>query len=115
MSISDELERLQALHECGALSEEEYARAKAQILADTPRAQPDGLSHDSFLRRLSRSRSDRLLGGVCGGFGKHTDVPSWGWRVIFCAISLYFGAGILLYLLLWLFLPLEPSSDQPDT
>jgi len=27
--------------------------------------------------------------------------------VIFCVVTIYFGAGILFYVLLWLFLPLE--------
>jgi len=48
-----------------------------------------------------------LIGGVCGGLGAHTDLPSWAWRLIFCLTLLYFGAGIVIYLLLWIFLPLQ--------
>ncbi|HEX4024788.1 MAG TPA: PspC domain-containing protein [Steroidobacteraceae bacterium] len=59
------------------------------------------------LRRLARSRYDRYLGGVCGGLGRHTDLPPWAWRLIFCVVTIYFGAGILFYVLLWVFLPLE--------
>jgi phage shock protein C len=108
MGLSDELERLQSLRERGALSDEEYARAKEQVLqgAPLPSRSP---GHPSFLHQLTRSRTDRVIGGVCGGLGKHTDVPSWAWRVIFCVISLYFGAGLLFYILLWIFLPLEPA------
>jgi phage shock protein C len=114
MSLSEELERLQSLRERGALSEEEYARAKAQVLENATRAAgsatPAGQApHPSLLHRLARSRTDRLIGGVCGGLGKHTDLPSWAWRVIFCVVSLYFGAGLLFYILLWIFLPLEPA------
>jgi len=106
MSISEELERLQALRERGALSDEEYARAKARVLQGTSvSSSPAG--HASFLHRLARSRTDRVIGGVCGGLGKHTDLPPWAWRVIFCLVSLYFGAGLLFYILLWIFLPLE--------
>ncbi len=115
MSLSEELERLQSLRERGALSEDEYGRAKARVLGDAARApetappaaqQPP---HPSLLHRLARSRTDRVIGGVCGGLGKHTDLPSWAWRVIFCVVSLYFGAGLLFYILLWIFLPLEPA------
>lgn len=110
MSISEELERLQSLRERGALSDEEYARAKAQVLQGAPAPSPQsGLTPATFLHRLYRSRTDRVIGGVCGGLGKHTDLPSWAWRVIFCLVSLYFGVGLLLYILLWLFLPLEPA------
>jgi len=108
MSISEELERLQALRERGALSDEEYARAKAQVLQGTP-VSSSSAGHASFLHRLARSRTDRVIGGVCGGLGKHTDLPPWAWRIIFCLVSLYFGAGLLFYILLWIFLPLEPA------
>ena len=108
MSISEELERLQALRERGALSDEEYARAKAQVLQGAP-ISSSPVGHPSFLHRLVRSRTDRVIGGVCGGLGKHTDLPAWAWRVIFCLVSLYFGAGLLFYILLWIFLPLEAA------
>jgi phage shock protein PspC (stress-responsive transcriptional regulator) len=71
-------------------------------------ASPRSASHRSFLQQLARSRSDRVIGGVCGGLGHNTDLPSWAWRVIFCLTLLYFGAGLLIYILLWIFLPEEP-------
>jgi phage shock protein PspC (stress-responsive transcriptional regulator) len=104
MSIAEELERLQSLRDRGVISEEEFVRAKGQVLDQAPRAS----DARSFLQQLSRSRNDRFLGGVCGGLGHHTDLPSWAWRTIFCLTTLYFGAGLLIYLLLWLFLPQEP-------
>ncbi len=78
------------------------------MLQGTPVPSTPG-GHPSFLHRLARSRTDRVIGGVCGGLGKHTDLPPWAWRVIFCLVSLYFGAGLLFYILLWIFLPLEPA------
>lgn len=105
MSIAEELERLQTLRDRGAISDEEFTRAKAQVL-DEPAASRSG-SHRSFLHQLARSRSDRVIGGVCGGLGNNTDLPSWAWRVIFCLTLLYFGAGLLIYILLWIFLPQE--------
>jgi phage shock protein C len=112
MSVTDELERLHALRERGAISDEEFARAKAQVLEDPARA-PSFHPHTSLLHRLTRSRTDRVIGGVCGGLGRKTDLPPWAWRVIFCLVSLYFGAGVLFYVLLWIFLPLEPPAAQP--
>ena len=104
MSIAQELERLQALHDRGAISAEEFARAKARVLDPAAAA---GGKQRALLHQLARSSSDRLIGGVCGGLGAHTDLPSWAWRLIFCLTLLYFGAGIVIYLLLWLFLPLQ--------
>jgi phage shock protein C len=107
MSIAQELERLQALRDRGAINEEEFARAKARVLDN-----PQGAAHDSnpldVLSQLRRSRSDSVLGGVCGGLGRYTGVPAWGWRVLFCLSVLCVGFGVLLYALLWLFVPLEP-------
>jgi phage shock protein C len=106
VSISGELEKLQSLRDRGVISEQEFVQAKARVLDNAPpAAAPDG-TH-SFLQQLARSRSDRFIGGVCGGLGRHTDLPSWAWRVMFSLTLLYFGAGLLIYLLLWLFLPLE--------
>jgi phage shock protein PspC (stress-responsive transcriptional regulator) len=103
MSIAAELERLQSLRDRGAISEQEFARAKAQVLD----GQAPLDASRSFLHQLKRSRSDHFIGGVCGGLGRYTDLPSWAWRVIFCLTLLYFGVGLLIYLLLWLFLPQE--------
>jgi len=103
VSIAAELERLQSLRDRGVISEEEFVRAKSRVLDAEPR--PGDAR--SFLQHLQRSRTDCYLGGVCGGLGRHTDLPSWAWRVIFCLTTLYFGAGLLIYVLLWLFLPRE--------
>jgi phage shock protein PspC (stress-responsive transcriptional regulator) len=104
MSTADELEKLRALHERGALSDSEYTQAKAQLLA-TP-----GFAAGQMLRRLARSRTDRVLGGVCGGLGIHTGMPAWGWRILFVASAVCFGFGVLLYVLLWMFLPVEEGA-----
>src|SRR5438046_392712 len=44
---------------------------------------PQSKSFLSFLQNLTRSKTDCWLGGVCGGLGAHTPVPSWVWRVLF--------------------------------
>lgn len=105
MSVSDELEKLQSLHASGALSDAEYASAKARVIDNAPAANSGG-----FLHHLTRSASDRVLGGVCGGLGAHSGLPSWAWRVMFCVTLLYFGVGILFYLLMWIFIPAEGVS-----
>lgn len=103
MGIADELEKLQSLRARGAISEDEFVRAKEQLLNE--HASTHTGIKATLLHQLSRSRTDRFIGGVCGGLGQHTDLPSWAWRVIFCLTSLYFGAGLLIYVLLWIFLP----------
>ena len=110
MDISETLERLNALHQAGALSDSEYASAKARVIGESPaaaQAAPAPRPAD-FLHRLHRSRKDRWFGGVCGGLGVQVGVPGWFLRMAFLIAACVFGSGVLLYLLLWIFVPVEP-------
>jgi phage shock protein C len=63
---------------------------------------------------LRRSSTDRMLGGVCGGLAEHTGIDALIWRVAFVALTLAGGAGVLVYLLLWVLMdpaPREPSQQ----
>src|ERR1700722_86059 len=105
MTLSDELNKLAELRASGTLTEEEFALAKARLLnAQGARAdEPVVAAVNSF----RRSRSDRVLGGVCGGMARSTGAESWVWRLIFTVLFIFAGAGLLLYLLLWIFVPSE--------
>jgi len=59
----------------------------------------------NWLQRLTRSATDRKLGGVCGGLGAATAVPSWIWRMGFAAATFFYGAGLILYVFLWISIP----------
>jgi phage shock protein PspC (stress-responsive transcriptional regulator) len=48
-----------------------------------------------------------MLGGVCGGLGDYLDVDSTLVRIIFVALALMGGPGILMYLILLLVVPSE--------
>lgn len=65
-----------------------------------------------FLQKLRTSESDSWLGGVCGGLGRYTPVPSWVWRLGFVALTFYFGCGLLIYLLLWICLPSGETKNH---
>jgi phage shock protein PspC (stress-responsive transcriptional regulator) len=105
MSVAEEIKRLHELHQAGALSDEEYAQAKARLLNSETSAPGDNVAND--ISRLRRSQSDRWLGGVCGGLGKVTGVESWIWRLLFVLFVLTFGFGLAIYILLWIFVPDE--------
>jgi len=59
--------------------------------------------------QLRRSRSDKILGGVSGGLAEYTGVDALLWRVGFVALALAGGAGVVVYLLLWLLMPVGPT------
>lgn len=63
-------------------------------------------------RRLVRHPDDKAIGGVCAAFGRFTDTDPVLWRVLFAALVLFGGAGLVLYALAWL---LIPRADQPQS
>ena len=122
--ISDEIRRLHELHQAGALTTDEFERAKAKILAGAGASEGVNLNKDgsatrnayraasgdlnSHMKRLRRSRADRWLGGVCGGLAGTYGIESWVWRLIFTVFTLITsGFGALVYLLMWIFVPEE--------
>ncbi len=63
-------------------------------------------------RRLVRHPDDKAIGGVCAAFGRFTDTDPVLWRVLFAALVLFGGAGLVIYALAWL---LIPRVDQPHS
>ena len=103
MGLADELNRLEELHARGALTAEEFARAKARLLE--PGAGSAAERGSAAINRLRRSASDRWLGGVCGGVAALTGIEAWVWRLMLVAQALFAGTGVVMYLLLWIFVP----------
>src|SRR4051794_18369938 len=62
-------------------------------------------------KKLTRSRVDRVVGGVCGGMGRYFNVDPLFFRIGAVALAFVGGAGLLLYLAA---LVLVPSEDQPE-
>ena len=62
------------------------------------------------VKRLYRSREERMLAGVCGGLGSYFAVDPTLVRVLFVLFGLVVGGGILAYLILWILIPLEAEA-----
>jgi phage shock protein PspC (stress-responsive transcriptional regulator) len=105
MPLADELSKLSELHANGALTEEEFKLAKERLLNTEPARSHDPLA--SAVNTFRRSRTDRWFGGVCGGIARSTGMQAWIWRLLFAALFICAGAGLLLYILLWIFVPSE--------
>ncbi|MEK6863270.1 MAG: PspC domain-containing protein [Nanoarchaeota archaeon] len=61
------------------------------------------------IKRLYRSRNDRVFGGVCGGIAQYLDVDPVVVRLIWAVFSLVsMGMGVLAYLIAWVIIPEEP-------
>jgi phage shock protein PspC (stress-responsive transcriptional regulator) len=64
--------------------------------------------------QLRRSRTDKILGGVNGGLAEYSGIDALLWRVGFVALTLAGGAGVIVYLLLWVLMPAGPPA-QPGS
>lgn len=54
---------------------------------------------------LRRSKSDRVIAGVCGGVARSLDIDPVIVRVLVAAFALAGGAGIIAYLIAWIVIP----------
>ncbi len=60
---------------------------------------------------LRRSRSDRVLGGVCGGLGEFFGLKPLWFRIVFVILGIPGGfPGLIPYFLLWLIIPEQGSE-----
>jgi phage shock protein C len=65
------------------------------------------------VKKLYRSSKHRMLAGICGGIGEYFELDPTIIRVLFVALSVFAGGGILVYIILWLLVPLEPETTEP--
>jgi phage shock protein PspC (stress-responsive transcriptional regulator) len=105
MTLADDLHNLAELRSQGGLTEDEFRLAKERLLTAEKAPLRDPVA--SAVNTFRRSRSDRWFGGVCGGIARSTGMESWVWRLLFAALFICAGAGLLIYLLLWIFVPSE--------
>ena len=64
-------------------------------------------------RKLRKVPERKWIGGVCAGGAYWLGVPAWLVRLVLTLSVLCFGFGVLLYVLLWVFMPAWESTP-PD-
>lgn len=64
------------------------------------------------VKRLYRSRKDRMISGVCGGIGEYLSIDPTVIRLIFVIAALWGGAGLIVYLVMLLVVPEEPLAGE---
>ena len=63
-------------------------------------------------KKLTRSRKERMIAGVCGGLAEY-----FGWdptlvRIVYALATIFTAfAGNIIYLILWIIMPEERYSD----
>jgi phage shock protein PspC (stress-responsive transcriptional regulator) len=73
-----------------------------------------GLMTNGTTNRITRSRSDRMIAGVCGGLAEYLRIDVTLVRLFFVLLALGEGIGILLYVILWLIMPDEEVDRRID-
>ena len=61
-------------------------------------------------KRLYRSAKSKVFGGVAGGIAEYFDIDPIIIRLLFVIIAFAGGGGAIVYLILWIALPLEPIT-----
>ena len=56
-------------------------------------------------KKFYLSETDKKIGGVCGGLAEYFGIDSLILRLIFFALIIGWGTGLLLYILLWILAP----------
>jgi phage shock protein C len=68
-------------------------------------------------KRLFRSKNEKMIAGVCGGLALYFNIDPVIIRIMAVAFVFAGGAGVLVYVLLWVIVPYEdditPSAPTP--
>ncbi len=63
-------------------------------------------------KTLYRSRTNRLVAGVCGGFGEYLEIDPTLIRLLWAFLIFFGGSGIILYIFAWIIVPEEPLNSK---
>ncbi len=67
------------------------------------------------LKRLHRSMQNRWIAGVCGGVGEYLDVDPLIIRLLLLILLFVGGSGIIIYIVAWIMMPLNPNHTGVGT
>lgn len=62
------------------------------------------------IKRLYRSKKDKVIAGVCGGIAEYFNIDPVIVRVIAVILAFIWGFGILGYIIAWIIIPKNPSQ-----
>ena len=79
-------------------------------MTDRPADQPERPGS----RRLTRSRTDRMIAGVCGGFAAYSGIDANIVRLVMVLLAVFGGSGVLLYLVAWAIVPVEDAGEATE-
>ena len=63
-------------------------------------------------KKIYRSRTDRMIGGVCGGFAEYFNMDPTLVRLIMVLLIFARGLGVLAYVVAWILVPERKEEDM---
>lgn len=69
----------------------------------------------TMTRRIQRSRSNKMIGGVAGGLAEYFGIDATIVRILFVLLLLPGGLSPLIYVILWVVMPEEPAAERLRT
>ena len=85
----------------------EFAKKEEQIIDTTSEPKP------TASKKLLRDNKNKILGGVCSGLAKYYSINLILIRFIWIVLTVVFCIGILLYILLWIIIPIAKTTETP--
>jgi phage shock protein C len=67
------------------------------------------------VKRLTRSSTDKKIAGVCAGLAEYFDLEPTIVRIVWLLAVFCAGTGFLIYIILWIALPLAPATSAITT
>lgn len=71
------------------------------------------MQQENSTKRLYRSRKNSIIAGVCGGLGEYFNIDATWIRLLFILLFFAGGSALLIYVIMWLIVPLEPIDSFP--
>lgn len=67
--------------------------------------------HDN-IKRLYRSKKDKIVAGVAGGIAEYFMIDPIWIRLVFILLLIADGAGLIIYLIAWILIPENPKQSK---
>ena len=68
-------------------------------------------THQRDFKSLRRSRTDRVLAGVCGGLAEHFGIDTAVLRLATILLILFGGLSLWVYVILWIIIPEQKRTN----
>lgn len=63
-------------------------------------------------KKLYRIPSEGMIAGICAGLGEYLDLDPTIIRLVFVLLAFGGGSGVLIYIIMWLIIPIKHEGAQ---